>query len=173
MFIDTLSAFKTNAVYANGTNVLVTTAGIAAETTLHDSTYLHKTLYQDIQDKWFKGGSFGAWYISDNIVSTALASMTKATQAAYVLKMTPNYIRRTVVYPLQRKILSEKYKTYPDDIAFAYITGDIIQVYDGNAVIHCAASTSAAKAQYRGWDMNGIFMTPGSAGYKDYQTPTG
>lgn len=171
MFLDTLSAFKTNSVFAAGTNVLVTTAGIASETAVHDSTYLHKTLFQDIQDKWFRSGRVGAWYVSDNIVSTALASMTKATQAAYMFRMTPNYIRRTVVYPLQRKILSEKYKTYPDDIAFAYITGDIIQVYDGNAAIHCAAGSSAAKAQYRGWEMNGLFMTPSSGGYKDYRPP--
>lgn len=173
-FADFLTSWHTNAVYESPVgNVLVSTPGHAAETTLHDSTYGNmKTLYQQLQDKWFRSGELSSWYISQNICSTALASMTKATQHMYAFKLGPSTVRRVVVYPLQRKILSEKFKTYPDDIAFAYITGDIIKVYDGNALLRGAAGVSASKCQHAGWRMSGLFMDADSQGQKAYVPPT-
>lgn len=170
-FADILTSWKSNSVYAPASNVYVSTPGIAAETTLHDSTAGDlKTLYQQLQDKWFVSGEFNSWYISENIVSTALTSMTNSTQEFFSMKVGPSYIKRTVVYPLQRKILSEKFKTYPDDIAFAYITGDILQVYDPNCLITSHA-TSACKTQVKGWRMNGLFMDGNTVYQKAYQPP--
>jgi hypothetical protein len=108
-------------------------------------------------------GPLDSWYISDNLTSTATASIAKDTQRWLMFVASPNYIRRTVVYPLQRKILSERFKTYPDDIAFAYITGDILQVYDNNAIVGPGSDSNAGsgthgKCTYAGWDMNRLFM---------------
>lgn len=178
-FEDSMTEFMSNSVFgAGGTigsnNVFITTSGIATETYMHDATTLDfKTLYQVLQDKWFVSNNIGAWYVSDNLVSTALASMTSATQAALMIKASPNYIRRTVVYPLQRKILSEKFKTYPDDVAFAYITGDILQMYDGNACQAFHGSTSNAVCTLRGFVMNGLFMDGQTTGIKARQPPPG
>lgn len=174
---DSMTEFMSNSVFGaggtiGGENVFITTSGIATETYLHDATTLHyKTLYQILQNKWYRSNNIGSWYVSDNLVSTALASMTSATQAALMIKASPNYIKRTVVYPLQRKILSEKFKTYPDDIAFAYITGDILQVYDGNATQMLKGAASMAVANLRGFIMNGLFMDGQTGGIKALQAP--
>ena len=124
-----------------------------------------------IRHKWFINGPLNKWFISNNIISTALASYSKATQAAFLFKLGPSVMRRTVVYPLQRKILAESHKDYPDDIAFAYITGDILQIYDKNALIHLAASTSAAKSELAGFDMNGLFMSADLGKMEAYRPP--
>jgi hypothetical protein len=161
-FIDIKNSWYGNKVYAPSPTVYVSTPGIAAQTYVEDSAVGDlKTLYQQIQHKWFQSGAIDSWWISHNLKSTAEASMTKNTQQYLAIKATPNYIRRVVVYPLQRKILSDKYKTFPDDIAFAYITGEIQQIYDANAIL---TNTSSCKAEYRGWETNGLFMTANSAG---------
>lgn len=174
-FMAHLTGFMTNNVWnTNVKNYWVTTPGIATETLLHDSTYGNqKTLFQFIQDKWFRSGEMHRWYTSWNINATAMASQTKATQKVMTMKLGPNTVKRTVVYPLQRKILSEKYKTYPDDIAFAYITGDILTVYDGNAIIEGAATVggSTSRSQLVGWQNNGLFMDATNIGYKHRQAP--
>jgi hypothetical protein len=165
-FRDALTAFKGNSVFSGGGKpvAFVTTAGIADETYVHDSTVGDlKTEYQVLQHKWFMTGPLDSWYISDNLTSTATASIAKDTQRWLMFVASPNYIRRTVVYPLQRKILSERFKTYPDDIAFAYITGDILQVYDNNAIVGPGSDSNAGsgthgKCTYAGWDMNRLFM---------------
>ena len=176
-WMDILTALHGNRVFGSGMRPIVyaTTPGICAEEHLHDSTVGDlKTEYQQLQHKWFRTGEIASWYCTENLCSTAIASMTKSTQRWISFVADPAYIRRTVVYPLQRKILSEKFKTYPDDIAFAYITGDILQVYDYNAIVGmgsdagCAASgtgwTSFAKCQLAGWRMNGLFMDGQSVG---------
>ena len=170
---DGLTGWFTNQVYASPVkNYYVSTPGIAAQTFIEDSAAGDlKTLYQQLQHKWFMSGHLSKWYVSMNIISTALASYTKAHQAAFMFKLGPQYVRRTVVYPLQRKILSEAHKDYPDDIAFAYITGDILQVYDVNCLIHLAASTSAAKSEIGGWTMNGLFMSSDSRDMSAYRPP--
>jgi hypothetical protein len=168
-----LSSYYTNQVFAQPVkNYLVTTPGIAAQTYIEDSTVGDlKTLAQQLQHKWFINGPLSKWYVSNNIDDTALGSYTKATQAAFMFRLGPQYMRRTVVYPLQRKILSEAHKDYPDDIAFAYITGDILQFYDKNILIHFAAGTSNAKSEIAGWDMNGLFMSPSLTKMEAYRPP--
>lgn len=170
-FADILSSWYGNSVFGAQTNsnVYLSMAGIAAETTLHDAGYGdQKTEYQRIQGKWIVSGELSSWYVSQNLSATALASLTVSTQEYLAIKASPNYIRRTVVYPLQRKILSEAHKEYPDDIAFAYITGDILQVYDSNAIITC---TTHALTQVTGWRMNGLFMDSNTVYQKGYQAP--
>jgi hypothetical protein len=168
-----LNSWYGNQVFAQPVkNYYVSTPGIAAQTYIEDSTVGDlKTLAQQLQHKWFVNGPLDKWYISNNIIATALASYTKATQAAFMFRLGPQYMRRTVVYPLQRKILSEAHKDYPDDIAFAYITGDILQFYDKNILIHLAAGTSAAKSEIAGWDLNGVFMTGDKIPMSAYRPP--
>jgi hypothetical protein len=169
-FADILTSWKGNSVYGDAANVYVSTPGIIAETTLHDSTAGDlKTLAQQMHHKWFLSGDFDAWYCSENLVSTALASMTNSTQEFFAARFSPKYIRRTVVYPLQRKIMLDK--QYSDDVKFAYITGDVHQVYDGNCLI-TSHSTSACKTQQKGWRMNGLFLdNTRSTGQKQFQAP--
>jgi len=161
-YADILKSWYDNSVFGGGpeSNVYVTQAGIAAETSIHDSAVGDlKSAYQVIQDKWFRTGDFDSWYVTNNLTSVATASITSAKQRWLALKMTPNYIRRTVVYPLQRKTLSDKFKTYKDDVAFAYITGDILQVYDRRAICGPSSGTTThGKCQRTGWRENGLFM---------------
>jgi hypothetical protein len=170
---DGLTSYFTNQVYAQPVkNYYVSTPGIAAQTFIEDSSAGDlKTLYQQLQHKWFMSGQLDKWYVSLNIIATAVASYSKATQAAFMFRLGPQYMRRTVVYPLQRKILSEAHKDYPDDIAFAFITGDILQFYDKNILIHLAAGTSAAKSEIGGWSMNGLFMSSDSRNMSAFRPP--
>lgn len=171
-FADILGSWFDNQVYEKPVkNYYVTTPGICGQTFVDDSTTGDlKTLYQQIQHKWFMSGDFDKWYCSLNVVATALA-ISKSQQAAFAFRIGPATMRRTVVYPLQRKILSEAHKDYPDDIAFAFITGDILQFYDKNSLIHCAASTSTSKSEITGWTMNGLFMDSGTLGQSAYRPP--
>ena len=173
-FQDICTEYHSNSVYGSGQTPIVyaTTPGICAETYVHDSTVGDlKTDYQILQHKWFKdGGPMAAWYCSDNMCSVAKASMDNSTQKWVSFMADPAYIRRTVVYPLQRKILSEKFKTYPDDIAFAYITGDILQVYDHNAIVGWGSTNNTFNTcTYTGWDMNRLFMDNSSGGMRAYR----
>lgn len=168
-FQDALRSWYGNSVFGSNTNIWVTTPGIGAEATNNDSTVGDlKTLTQQLQHKWFQTGEMTEWWIDKDIVATTVSSMTKTTQKYVFFKASPRYVKRTVVYPLQRKILSEKHKTYPDDIAFAYITGDILQCYDTNSIIVCGSS---AKCQATGWRLNGLFMSASEINYRAFRPP--
>ena len=78
-----------------------------------------------------------------------------------MFKNHPNYIKRTIVYPLQRKAILNK--KYSDDVAFAYFTGDILTVYDANAIV---MSASDVVTNYKGWTMNGLFMDANTRGQR-------
>jgi len=172
-WMDMLASWQTYRVFgANWRNfVYISTPGIAAQTYIDDSAVGDlKTLYQQLQHKWFLNGEISSWYRTENITSVALASLSTATQRYVGIIADPMYIQRKVVYPLQRKILSDKFKTYPDDIAFAYITGDILQVYDRRAIISAGSSFGThCKSELVGWGANGLFMDGNTKGVRAYQ----
>ena len=164
MFIMMLQSMNSNAIYGTSKRVFVSTSGLACETLDNDSAVGDlKTLYQQIQDKWFKSGIIDEWYIDNNIEADTNATNT---QRAMLLALSPNYIKRTIVYPLQRKARLDK--TYSDDLAFAYITGDILQVYDANAIVNGDADLTTT---YAGFLPNQLFMTANSNGPQNMQAP--
>ena len=144
-----------NNVFAPATNVLVTTSGLAAEMYFNDNAVGEtKSLYQRFQEKWIMSGAIAAWYIDNNIEADDNAV---ATQKLMMLKLGPNYIRRYVVYPLQRKARLDK--VYSDDLKMAFITGDILVRYDANAIVTDDADNTTTSA---GLMTNGLFMDASS-----------
>ena len=99
-------------------------------------------------------GALAAWYIDNNIEADANAV---ATQKLMMLKLGPNYIRRYVVYPLQRKARLDK--VYSDDLKMAFITGDILVRYDANAIVTDDSDNTTTSA---GLMTNGLFMDASS-----------
>ena len=144
-----------NNVFAPATNVLVTTSGLAAEMYFNDNAVGEtKSLYQRFQEKWIMSGAIAAWYIDNNIEADDNAV---TTQKLMMLKLGPNYIRRYVVYPLQRKARLDK--VYSDDLKMAFITGDILVRYDANAIVTDDADNTTTSA---GLMTNGLFMDASS-----------
>ena len=151
LMIKLLGSTFGNNVFARATNVLVTTSGLAAEMYFNDNAVGEtKSLYQRFQEKWMMSGALAAWYIDNNIEADANAV---ATQKLMLLKLGPNYIRRYVVYPLQRKARLDK--VYSDDLKMAFITGDILVRYDANAIVTDDADNTTTSA---GLMTNGLFM---------------
>ena len=151
LMIKLLGATFSNDVFAPASNVLVTTSGLAAEMYFNDNAVGEtKSLYQRFQEKWIMSGALDAWYIDNNIEADANAV---ATQKLMFLKLGPNYIRRYVVYPLQRKARLDK--VYSDDLKMAFITGDILVRYDANAIVTDDADNTTTHA---GLMTNGLFM---------------
>ncbi|KKN60495.1 hypothetical protein LCGC14_0531410 [marine sediment metagenome] len=152
LMIKLLGSTFSNAVFAPGvSNVLVTTSGLAAEMYFNDNAVGEtKSLYQRFKEKWVMSGALTAWYIDNNIEADANATNT---QKLMFLKLGPNYIRRYVVYPLQRKARLDK--VYSDDLKMAFITGDILVRYDANAIVTDDADNTTTHA---GIMTNGLFM---------------
>jgi len=151
LMIKLLGSTFGNAVFAPATNVLFTTSGLAAEMYLNDNAVGEtKSLYQRFQEKWMMSGAIAAWYIDNNIEKDTNAV---ATQKLMMVKMGPNYVRRYVVYPLQRKARLDK--VYSDDLKMAFITGDILVRYDANAIVTDDADNTTTLA---GLMTNGLFM---------------
>ena len=155
LMIKLLGATFSNEVFAPATNVLVTTSGLAAEMYFNDNAVGEtKSLYQRFQEKWMMSGALAAWYIDNNIEADVNAV---ATQKLMLLKLGPNYIRRYIVYPLQRKARLDK--VYSDDLKMAFITGDILVRYDANAIVTDDADVTVTNA---GLMTNGLFMDANS-----------
>jgi hypothetical protein len=102
------------------------------------------------------------WIIDDNIEADTLATNT---QRAMMVKLSPHVLRRHVVYPLQKKPLANK--DFPDDIAYAILTADILHYINLNGATICSADVTSSVA---GFIRNGTFMT-GSAPNGVAQTP--
>ena len=159
LFVTFLGNFRTYKVYGGGKNVLVSTSGISDEMFVNDSAVgAEKTLYQMMQDKWFRSGQVDSWWVTNNLEYDTNAL---TNQRVMMMKLSPNYIKRTIVYPLQRKAIMDK--RYSDDVAFAYITGDILQVYQHTAISVCAGDCTSSNV---GWSMNGKFMDSNTQGQR-------
>lgn len=151
LMIKLLGSTFGNAVYAPHTKVLVTTSGLAAEMYFNDNAVGEtKSLYQRFKEKWIMSGAIDSWYIDNNIEADANAV---GTQKLMMLALGPNYIRRYVVYPLQRKARLDK--IYSDDLKMAFITGDILVRYDANAIVTDDADNTTTSV---GLMTNGLFM---------------
>ena len=154
-----LTAYRTTKLFAKPSrNILVTSSGLASEMFINDSTVgALKTLYQQIQDKWYRSNNqMDQWWVSQHLFNGASSA---ANQQIMTLKLSPSYIKRTIVYPLQRKAILDK--RYSDDVAFAYITGDILQIYESSCILK---QSTLATASLDGWVESGLFMTATTSG---------
>lgn len=152
-----------NKVFSPGPIVCVSTPGCGVEQYINDSAVgALKTCYEQIQNKWYRSNQIDSWWITDKLNNT---DMSTSNQRIMWMKMTPNYIKRQIIYPLQRKAILNK--RYSDDIAFAYITADLYTIYDGNAIV---VETSDVTTTYSGWVENGLFMDNNTMGMKSGKT---
>jgi hypothetical protein len=136
-------------VYEPGEIILVSTSGPASELYFHDHTYHGHTEYETIQKKYFDSGLISAWYVTNN-----LEADTNATNTGQMLlfKMGPSIMKRTVIYPFQKKPMSSKFE---DDINFMLLEADIFKIYNTSAVTKSSADVTSTSA---GIVQNGLFM---------------
>lgn len=139
-----------------GQNILLTTSGVASECLLHDSTTTDRTEYEKLKRKWFNSGLVSKWIVDDNIVN---ATPTTTTQKAMMFRLSEHSLKRVIVYPFQKKPLSNT--EYTDDIAFAFLTADIVTFIDtsaGQGTYAYATSVNDVTTTVAGFVANGTFM---------------
>lgn len=142
-----------------GSNVLLTTSGVASEVMLHDSSYTDRTDYERIKKKWFDSGIFSKWVIDDNILA---ATPAVGTQRAMAFRLSPHVLRRLIIYPFQKKPLSNK--EFAEDVAYAFLAADIVKVMNPYGLTYAYYSASAnVTTSVAGFIGNGLFMEGGAS----------
>lgn len=139
-----------------GQNILLTTSGVASEALLHDSTTTNRTEYEIIKRKYFNSGLVSKWIIDDNILNATPAT---GTQRAMMFRLSDHAVKRVIVYPFQKKPLANM--EYSDDIAFAFLTADVISFVDTAAAQGTYAyvsSNAGVVSTNAGFIANGLFM---------------
>ena len=138
-----------------GYNVLLTTSGVASEVFLHDAT-TDRTEYEKIYNKWFASGMVGKWVVDDNIYA---GTPTTALQYAMMFRLSEHAIRRVIAYPFQKKPIANV--EFADDLAFLFLTADILTFTNASAPQGTIATYSASSkitTTNAGFVRNGIFM---------------
>jgi hypothetical protein len=138
-----------------GQNIFLSSSGIAHEMFLNDSGYTDRTTYERIKHKFFDSGIYAAWYVDDRICQATAAA---ATQRFCGFRLGEQAIRRHIIYPFQKKPLVNK--EFADDVAYALLTADILNVINANAIV---VSNEAGTTTSAGMCRNGLFMK-GSGG---------
>lgn len=149
-FLGDMRAFK-----EPGYNILLTTSGIASEVFLHDAT-TDRTEYEKIYNKWFASGMVGKWIVDDHIKNTTL---TTTNQQAMMFRLSEHTIRRVIAYPFQKKPIANV--EFADDLAFLFLTADILTFVDAAAAqgtYGLYSSSSAITSTLAGFVRNGTFM---------------
>jgi hypothetical protein len=163
LMIKIKNSYKSNTIRRKGKIILFITSGLAAEFMKNDnSTGETKTLYQRFQEKWMHSGAIDAIYIDDN-----LQSATLSTSNQRFLCINTAYIRRFLVFPLQRKNMLNK--QYEGDVRFAMLQGHVLLSYDANAIIvrdTTDITTSHAGYEFNSSGPNDPFMTAYTSGPK-------
>lgn len=138
-------------VYEPGNNVIISTSGVGTELFCHDSTYTDRTDIERIQKKYFDTGLISAHYIDNNIEADTNATNTAR---AMILRIGPSTCKRQIIYPLQKKPLTDK--EFEDDVAYAIIQADVYKMYNASAGYICNGDMTTTSA---GIIQNGLFMT--------------
>lgn len=137
-------------VYEPGEVICVSTSGPASEVYFHDHTYTSQTEYEVIQKKYFDSGLISAWYVSNNLEADTNAV---GTGQVLLFKMGTSIMKRTVIYPFQKKPMMTKFQ---DDINYMLLEADIFKIYNVAAVTKSSADVTSTSA---GIVQNGLFMS--------------
>lgn len=120
---------KLKKVYQAGSYVIVSSSGVASEMFLHRDTYQQRLDSERVKEimsiitKYARNGSWGGWYVTDQLVA---AAETTSNGAMMIMKVAPSLITRKLIYPQQS--LPMMNKTYANDIQENHIFADLIQV---------------------------------------------
>jgi hypothetical protein len=137
--------------YEPGNNVILSTAGYATESLVHDSDYTDRSEYEVLKKKFFDSGLVSAWWVDNDMEADANATTTARFE---MIRLSPAILKREIIYPLQKKPLLNK--EYEDDVSYALIVADIIKVYNTDGIAICDADDTTTSA---GIVKAGLFMT--------------
>ena len=110
--------------------------------------------YEILQKKYFDNGLISRWYVTNNLEAD---TNTATTGQILLMKVGRSTMKRSVIYPYQRKPLLDK--RTEGDIKYMILEADIFKIYNTNAVTKSSADVTSSSA---GIVQNGLFMAGSS-----------